>query len=124
VIAENRGQQHQNPLVDRIDEHDALALAPLLNGFANPRGRAFLLALVHDRAERRVDVVARSPLARQAVEAVRKRARARIEREAKLGVQLGVKRGRRDPVMLPVLAVADVKLVRRGRKLRLMHPRR
>ena len=73
VFPEDFAHQHQHPLIDRIDEDYALTLAALLNGLPHPRGWAFLLALVDDRTERRVDVVGGSPLARQPIEARRQR---------------------------------------------------
>jgi hypothetical protein len=89
VLAEDRLQEHQHPLVDRVDQHHGLTLAPFLQRLPDPRRRAFLAALVDDGSEGRVDVVALAPLARQAVKASRKGMRAGIEVErAELGGEL------------------------------------
>ena len=70
VITKDRGHEHENPFVDRIDKDDALAFAPLFNGLADPCRRAFLLTLMDDRAERRIDVARLPPFAGQAVKAI------------------------------------------------------
>ena len=72
-------QEHQYPLVEWVDQDDALALLLLLDRLADPGGRALLLSLVYDGPERRVDVVGRAPLAGEAVETVRHGMRARVE---------------------------------------------
>src|ERR1700685_1361835 len=79
VLAQDRLEQHQHPFVDRIDEDDELTLRPFEDGFPHPCRRAFLLALVHDRTERRVDVVLAAPLAGEPVKTVWQRIRAGIK---------------------------------------------
>src|SRR5262245_11522791 len=71
-------QQHEHPLIERVNQHDTLALGVLLYCFSHPRRRALSFSLMPDRAEWNVDVVACSPLARQTVEVIRFRIGTRI----------------------------------------------
>src|ERR1700722_8462853 len=56
-------KDHQHPFIDGIDQYDQLPFGLLFDGFANPRGWAFLLALVHDGSKRRIDVIRPAPFA-------------------------------------------------------------
>ena len=106
-------EHHQHPLVHGIHDDGQFALGLLDDGLSHPRRWPFLFALVHDGSERRVDVVSLSPFARQTVEASRHGIRARVEVERpELGVEFRIQSVRREPVVFPILAVADVEFVR------------
>src|SRR5262249_3828343 len=90
-------EQHENPLVERVDHHDALAFALFLDRLPYPCGHALFLALVNDGSERRIDVVRRAPLARQAVKAGRQRPRTRVEGKREFGIEPRIYQRRRDP---------------------------
>lgn len=107
-------EHHQHPLVDWIDHHGELALFLLLDGFPHPCSRAFLPPLVDDGSKRRIYPVPLSPFARQPVEVSRLRVWARIEVELELGVEFRVEVGWSQPVVLPIVAIADVELVFSG----------
>ena len=119
-LCADRRQEHEYPLVNRINKDDKLTLGVFQDRLAYPCRRAFFFMLVDDRAKRRVDVVAQSPLACQAVKPFRQWLRARIEIEMELSIEASIKIGWCEPVVLAVLAVAGVKLVGRRRELRLV----
>jgi hypothetical protein len=84
-------QQHQHPLVDRIHQHNAIAVLLLGDGFARPGGRSGATsrkARVRNRAKRRIDIVRASPRNGESVEVGRFWMRAGIEVERELAVQL------------------------------------
>lgn len=77
-----------------------------------------------DAAKWRIYPVGSTPLASQPVETLRQRIRARVEVELKLGVQRAIDVGGHDPVVLPVVAIADVELVFQRVQLALVRLRR
>src|SRR5690348_12585959 len=79
-------QEHQNPLVDRVDHHNTLALGVLGEGLPDPSRHTLLFALVHDRTERRVDVAGGAPLSRQSIKISGLRVRAWVECELEFRV--------------------------------------
>ena len=107
----NRTKDHQDPLVQGIDENDPLPFRVLFNRLANPSRGAFFLALVYDGTERRIDIVAPAPFTRQPIEPIRQRIGARIKVEMELRIQRGVQLRGRKPVVVAVLSVANMELV-------------
>lgn len=123
VARSGRVKHHQHPLVHGIDHDGQLALLLLLYRLSHPCGRAFLFPVVHDGSEGRVYPVALPPFAGQAVEVRRFGAGAWVEvKRAEIGHQLGdcgfFPRGQ--PVVLAVLAVAEMEFVIRRAELGLV----
>lgn len=61
VLPEDRLHEHQYPLIDRIDQHNALSLLPFCDCLTHPCRRPFFLALVDDGSEGRIYVVRFAP---------------------------------------------------------------
>lgn len=112
---------HQNPFIQRIDQHHALAVFPLGYGLSNPCRWPFFLALVDDGTEWRVYIVRSAPLARQAIEPDRERVWAWIKIEMKFLIEARVKVGRGQPIMQAVRTVSDMKFICNWRQFGLMH---
>ena len=110
-LASYGAQQHQNPFVNGVNEHDKPAFGLFQQRFSHPSCRTLFLFLMDDTAEWRIDVIAFAPLASQAVKTFWQRVRTWIKRKVEFGVQGGVQVGRRQPVMLGVIAVADMEFV-------------
>jgi len=66
---------------------------------------------VDDGSERRINVVRLAPFAGKAIETFRQWEWAWIEIKFKLAVELSEKSRRRQPIMLAISAVADMKLI-------------
>jgi len=106
-----RSEQHEHPLVDRVDQDDSFAFLMFCEGLAYPSSRAFLSSLVDDAAERRVDIARGTPVVSQAVETLGLGIGARVEVELVLAVEVIVKGRRGEPVVLAVCSVPGVELV-------------
>src|SRR5580704_5655167 len=106
-----RRQQHQNPLINRIDQDDALAFGLFGYRLSNPCGRPFLLALMNNGSERWVDVIRAAPLACKPVEPFRQREGTWIKIEMELCIKGRVKLWRCYPIVLTVVPIAAMELV-------------
>ncbi len=50
-------EDHQHPFIHGVDEHHRFTFLVFFNRFSHPSSRAFLLALMEDRSERRIYIV-------------------------------------------------------------------
>lgn len=113
-------QQHQNPLIDWVDQHHELPLGVLLNSLSNPGGRTFLPALMDNRPKGRVDVVRGSPLTSQTIKAFWEWVGTWVKCEMEFSIQWSINVRGSDPVVLAIVAIAFVKFIGLGLELALM----
>lgn len=118
-----RGEHHQYPFIERIDQYTVSTFFLFDDGLPHPRSRPFLFSLMDDGSKWRIDEIRLTPFTRQPIKPRWQRMRTWIEVKFKFRIQFGVKVRWCEPIMLSICSAPDRKFVFKWIALVLMYVR-